>query len=129
VDESISKVIKDLRTKQRELKEKVERIEATILSLQEVFGGQMVLPAAGSITQTNPPASKGSYAGMPIGQASIRLLKSAGAPKKTREIADALEQGGLHSSDMYRAVYNALDSNEEAEMLEGKRWGLKEWQV
>jgi hypothetical protein len=129
MDEIITKVIKDLRGKQRELREKADKIDDTILSLQELFGGQLVLPEVSATIQTNELSSRGIYRGLAIGQAAIRFLKSEGAPKKTREIADALEVGGVKSSDMYRAVYNALDTNDEAVMVEGKMWALKEWQA
>jgi len=128
MDENIAKIIADLRDKQRELKEKVEKIESAILSLQELFGENVVSLDAGSTEYAHLPA-KGIYTGLTIGQAAIKYLQSVGKPIKTRPIAVALEQGGGKSSDMYRAVYNALDLNEDVEMVEGKRWALKAWRA
>jgi hypothetical protein len=125
MDEGMLKVIKELRHKQREFREKADRIEATIASLEEVFGGQMVLPEVQPVLVQ--PARTTIYRNKTIGDAAVMYLKSAGAPQKTRDIANALENGGAHSSDMYRAVYNALDGDELAHMVEGKRWALRAW--
>lgn len=129
MDASINKVIRDLQAKQREFREKIDKIESTIRSLQEVFGEQqMVLPVAEPIPQTETPRM-GIYVGLSIGVAAIKFLRSTGSPQKTREIANALEQGGVKSTDIYRAVYNALNTNEEVVMVEGKRWALAEWET
>jgi hypothetical protein len=73
------------------------------------------------------PVRSTIYRNKTIGDAAILYLKSVGVPQKTREIADALESGGAHSSDMYRAVYNALDGGDLAHQVDGKRWALQEW--
>jgi hypothetical protein len=80
-----------------------------------------------AISLAAPTPSNGPYAGMRIGEASMAFLVQAGSPQKTRTIANALEQGGIKSTDIYRAVYNALDNNDELELDDMKRWRLKKW--
>jgi len=131
MDEGIFKVIKQLQERQRELLAKAEKIGATITSLKEVFGDQLVLsemllPAPAPPATSQAPA--GEYAGMTIGEAGIAYLRKGGTPRKTRIIADALEAAGLHSTDMYRALYTALSNREEDVRLNRhKQWELLEW--
>jgi len=128
MDEGMLKVIKDLRQKEREFRAKADRIEATIKSLQEVFGPQMAFPETEPVTLFVPQVQPGIYRGKTIVEAAIMHLRSVGVPQKTREVANALEAGGATSSDMYRAVYNALDSSESAHQVDGKKWALREWE-
>jgi hypothetical protein len=130
MDEGMLKLIKELRQKEREFRAKADKIETTIKSLQEVFGAQMSLPETEEIGKVTfvPLVQPNLYRGKTIAEAAVMHLKSVGVPQKTREVADGLEAGGAHSSDMYRAVYNALDSSELAHQVEGKRWALREWE-
>ena len=127
MDEGISKVIKQLQEKKKEFLAKAERIETMILSLQELFGAQMVLPETlPMIVSAIAPSTK-RYVGMSIGEAAVSFLAEMGAPQKTRSIVDALGAGGVKSSNPYRAIYNALNNREDVVMDEMKRWGLKKW--
>lgn len=128
MDQGITKVIKQLREKRADFLNKAKKIEETIVSLTEVFSGEDE-SANGSTAVTTPPVliSPREYAGMLIGSAAVAFLGKAGTPQKTRVIADALEAGGLRSADMYRAVYNALDTGDAAEQDEEKRWRLRVW--
>ena len=128
MDETIAKVISDLRNKQRELREKADKIETTIISLRDLFNDQLTLPEIGGAVESPVSAPRPTHPAVSIGQASVEVLRMARSPLKTREIANALESQGFLSSDMYRAVFNALDSLEEVVKAEGKRWALKEWQ-
>jgi hypothetical protein len=127
MDKTISHVIRELRDKRQELLLKAEKIEVTINSLLDVFPEQVVIP--GTLTPTvssTPTRPAAPYRNLRIEEASIVYLKRAGMPLKTRAIADELIAGGKKSSDMYRAVYNALDKSEEVEMDADKRWKLRE---
>jgi hypothetical protein len=127
MDQEISKVIKQLQDKHKEFIDKARKIETTIASLQDVFGEQMVIPEVLPVVSPHPPASDGRFSGMGIGGAAVAFLESVGSPQKTRVIANELEAGGVKSSDMYRAIYNALDGRDDVYINETKRWGLKKW--
>ncbi len=127
MDEGMYKVLKDLHLKEREFRAKADKIQATIKSLREVFGEQLSLPETEAVSVA-PAVVTNVYRGKTLAEASVLYLKSAGTPQKTREIANALEAGGAQSSDMYRGVYNALDSSELVHQVEGKRWALREWE-
>ncbi|MGD0369583.1 MAG: hypothetical protein ABSA94_19195 [Acidobacteriaceae bacterium] len=128
MDQGITKVIKQLREKRADFLNKAKKIEETIVSLTEVFSGEDESANGGTAVTTPPvPISPREYAGMLIGSAAVAFLSKAGTPQKTRLIADALEAGGLKSADMYRAVYNALDTGDAAEQDEEKRWRLRVW--
>jgi hypothetical protein len=128
MDDGIIKVIKQLQDKRRELLDKADKVGATITSLQEVFSDQLTLPEVlPALALTEPRRSVGEYAGMTIGDAGIAYLRKAGAPTKTRVIANALEARGLRSKDMYRALYNALDNRKDVRLNAHKQWQLVEW--
>jgi hypothetical protein len=117
-----------LREKRQDFLNKAKKIEETIASLTEVFAGEAESASGTAVISSSPvPIAPREYAGMLIGEAAVKFLRKAGSPQKTRVIADALEAGGLKSADMYRAVYNALDTGDAAEQDEEKRWRLKEW--
>lgn len=126
MDKNISQVVKSLREKQREFQAKADKIEATIASIQEVFSEQLALPDLLPPVEASKPATNGPYSGMSIASASFEYLKNAGAPQKTRAIAEALQQAGIQSSDLYRAVYNALNRNDEVHIADSL-WRLRQW--
>jgi hypothetical protein len=127
MDQGISKVIKQLQDKHREFIDKARKIEATIASLQDVFGEQMVIPEALPRELPTVVPINGPYVGMGIGDAAVSYLASVGLPQKTRTIALELEAGGIKSTDTYRAIYNALGNRDNVYLDETKKWGLKKW--
>lgn len=136
MEDYISKAINKLRQVRDEHLESAKKAEKAIAALEE-YGdnGSRVTPAAddagpvqGVISVAAPRTHLvGRYAGKTVAEAAVEFLRSLGTPQKTRTIANALEMGGLQSSDMYRAVFNALDVNAMTVKSEGKRWALREW--
>jgi len=137
MEENISNALNSLRSLREDYLAKARKIESLMSDLEGIVkdmserrpGEPLVAPIAPQVRRVPlpPPPRNGAYAGKTIGEAAVEFLRSVGSPQKTRTIATALENGGIHSSDMYRAVFNALDGNDMALKAIGKRWALKEW--
>src|SRR6266542_1019002 len=92
------------------------RLDAAIAAIEEFVGTGVEADTAPPPAPVQPDkisvGPSREYRGMTIAAATIKFLKSVGAPQPTRTIADALRLGGIGSDsrNMYRTVYNTLNN-------------------
>lgn len=100
-------VLADLRKEREKIDFLIEGLESRIKGM-----GGTVEPAPTAVmtfvsVQETPRSAPGPYAGMTIYEAAEKYLAKAGEPKSTRDIFDALTQGGLPDIQ-YNAAYTAI---------------------
>lgn len=119
MSERIALVINELSGELATLEEKIQMLRTTIENLRKLDG-----PAAVSLPTVSP--SSQSFAGMSVERAALAYIRTYGRPVNTRTIANALERGGIVSSNHYRAVYNSLSKSDAAVIDPNtKLWSLK----
>lgn len=122
----------------RDLRQRKAKLEAAIAAIEELVGP--LTPVTGTALEAviEPVAEEnssspliGPYTGKTIIASATDFLRSAGKPQHISMILHALRQGGYHtnSKNLYRTVYNTLNSNLDKEIsrTRGGHWGLKEW--
>ena len=122
----------------RDLRQRKAKLEAAIAAIEEMVGP--LTPVTGTALESGiKPIEEestsfpllGPYTGKTIIAATTDFLRRAGKPQHISMILQALKDGGHHtnSKNLYRTVYNTLNSNLEKEIsrTRGGHWGLKEW--
>lgn len=115
-----------------------DKLNAAIEAIRGMLGISAESAAADGSMPKGVPApvsiSTDSFFKMSIPDATIKFLKMARKPQSTREIADALERGGMtHTSqDFTQTVGSVINRRSQAidsEIVNVKRgvWGLAEW--
>jgi len=123
-----SAVLEDLKAKRAKLDAAIEAIEQ--MAGQPSSAGVSTPVALGGAQVT---LRSDSFFGMGISDAAVKYLGIVKAPKDTRTIMHALEQGGLtHSSkNFYGTLFTSLtrrESNEgDVTRVKKGEWGLSVW--
>jgi len=130
-------VLRDLRQRKARLEAEVTKLETAISAIESLVGpltavsGTEIESGIKPIEEGQSTPLIGPYTGKTIIAASTDFLRTAGKPQHISNILDALKRGGLHtnSKNLYRTVYNTLNTNLEKELsrTHGGLWGLKEW--
>lgn len=119
-----------------DLEAKKDTLEKTIANLRQLISlGILGLQVSGSFTVSEQEGSLPDdfFFGMGIADAAKKYLAVAKKTKTTREIADALERGGItHASqDFTKTVNTVLNTKlreENDEIIKVKeKWGLIGW--
>jgi hypothetical protein len=120
---TLGEYLDHLRKQRAGLDDLISKIESTRLDAPP-------LSAAGAHPQRKP---QGPYSGVTIINAAIAFLRSVGKTQGTREILNAIREGGLKtaSKSPYRTLYSTLNRRMENKgdviKINGK-WGLKAWE-
>ena len=127
MSERIALVINELIEELHAVEGRAGMLRETIANLQKLSPAPR-LPFVDQPATAAPSYQPPRYVGMTVANAAISFIRDAGKPQKTRTIADALADGGIESTNTYRAVYNSLRAREDVIMDEhNSTWGLKEW--
>jgi hypothetical protein len=130
-------VLRDLRQRKATLEAEVSKLEVAISAIEDLVGP--LTPVSGTEIGTSiKPLDEGQstpligpYTGKTIVAATTDFLRTAGKPQHISNILTALKRGGIHSNskNLYRTVYNTLNTNLEKELSRTHEglWGLKEW--
>lgn len=120
-----------------DLEAKKAAIEGAILALRQVInlGTQVTPPIAGATGRMFDPSqiADDAFFGLSIGEAAKKYLSMVKRKQSVREIADALDRGGLHhtSGDFTNTVATMLrrQSVKDTELARVGRgdWGLAAW--
>jgi hypothetical protein len=111
------------------------RLESELSSILKIMSGveeRMNLQKAPHDRPTAVKIEKNAFVGMKLREAIVAYLRLVRQPQTTREIADALQEGGLET----RITNTVLLANAARTTMEradsvftqiGRRWELKEW--
>ena len=109
-----------------DLKAQRERLDAAIEAIEHVLGGGLV--ATGTVIRG------GAFAGMKILEASKEYLSDVKRPQTTKQVSDALEQGGVSHqsknwSNTVRTTLSRLAEKLDSGLvrLDGGQWALADW--
>jgi hypothetical protein len=111
-----------------DLREKRSGLDAAIAAIEKMLGLACETSVGGS-KAVETAVSEDSFLGMSTPLAAERYLRLAKKPKTTAEIAEALQNGGIHSTseNFVNTVYTALSRNDKVIRLGRGRWSLREW--
>ena len=97
--DKVADVLAGLREEKARLSMELSRVERAIAALEQAMGieptvAPPVAPPAPRSPEPPPPRTPGPYATSSFYEAAAAYLETAGEPKTSREIADALLAGG-----------------------------------
>jgi hypothetical protein len=122
-NEHYEQVLADLRAKRA-------KIDAAIEAIEDLLGVASSAPAGSLQRQGASQAIEGdTFFGLSVADAAKKYLQIVKKKQSTRDIAKALESGGLthNSKDFYNTVYTVLTRSEFFAKLPDSTWGLAEW--
>lgn len=118
-----------------ELRAQRKMLDDAIAALEKVIAAQQQpntkSPPEGGVFGLFPAPPK-SLAGMTIPEAATTVIKASGQPMTNREIADALEKGGLkHESEDFPNTINSVlrrAAEQHGTLVRvDQKWHLAEW--
>jgi hypothetical protein len=117
-------VLADLEAKRNEL-------DTAISTIRRILG-KPIEPRnrPDSSKKEEAPALLGhEYFGMGVGEAAKKYLEAIRRPQSVKEIADALEKGGVNTTakNFYSNVYTALTRSPKNFVKVKKNWALRGW--
>jgi hypothetical protein len=111
-----------------DLKARRVQLDSAIAAIEQMIGG--ITSAVPGVKAIEPvDIADDAFHGMSIADATKKYLGIVRRKKSTKEIMEALENGGLPSS-AYNTVYAVLRRREEqvGDIVKvGSDWGLAEW--
>jgi len=125
----------DLEAKKAVIEAAIVSIRAAIPLLTQLGDGQAEIgtPISFAPSFTNGDIPDGAFLGKGVPEAAKLLLEIVKKKQTTREIADALERGGIESNSgnflsVVHAVLNRARRSPNSPLVKlGGHWGLKEW--
>lgn len=111
-----------------DLKARRAQLDSAIAAIEQMIGG-ITSAVPGVKTAESIDIAEDAFHGMSIADATKKYLSMVKRKRSTKEIMEALEDGGLPSS-AYNTVYAVLRRREEqvGDIVKvGNDWGLAEW--
>jgi hypothetical protein len=117
-------VLADLVAKRDQLNAAIEAIE--------VMTGQTVTPSGSRVKDEPTEVRSDSFFGLTFPQAAKKYLAIAKRPQSAKEIAEALNRGGIthQSTNFTNTIYTTLKREDDrgGDIIKvGKHWGLASW--